>query len=115
MNTDKTEYQQKAEELTKQLGSKVHAIVFAIPGSDDKIVGYVKEPDFITKLRWTDAYFAGSGYTMGNNLYDALLVKDQTDVRLYDTGNPDNQKYVMGGIKYLTDLVQIALPEIKKN
>ncbi|RYD54883.1 MAG: hypothetical protein EOP56_18110 [Sphingobacteriales bacterium] len=102
----------KAEELTAKHGTTVHPLVFIEPLSKEQVVGYVKEPTRQVKMYAMDKMHA-SPSTAGVTIFESGLIKEESDPRLY-TESPDNDKYYLGAIREVVNLVTVAINQLKK-
>ena len=102
------EIQAKADELSKKLGVNVLPIVFVDEDTNEQIVGYIKEPTRIVKLRAMDKAMT-SPMTASAELLESVLIRDQSDTRI-DTVD----KYYMGATVEAFKTVEISVNSFKK-
>lgn len=109
----KTEIELKAEELAKKYGvPRVHIFT----GEDEKgelIVGYMKEPTYIQKLVSLDKMATTGPFMAGNELREAITLKEDSDPRTYDT-NPDCDKYRLGMTSACIAILEVYQNSYKK-
>lgn len=103
----------KATELTIKMNCLVKPILFFDEKTNTTLVGYIKEPNRMTKLRMLDKAVLGS-YTASAEVYDAILIKEESDPRLYSE-SPEDDKCYFGGVQATFALVEILQNQLKKN
>lgn len=106
------EIKQKAEELTKQHGVKVHPILFQVR-DEPQVVGFIKEPPRFVKLRVMDKAVTGA-MTAASEILDAYLIKEESDSRIYDE-KPENDAYYIGAVQEAYSMIELAVNRLKKN
>jgi len=102
----------KAKELSAKHGAVVHPIVFKVEGSDDEVIGFMKEPPRFVKLRVMDKGLT-SPITAASEVVDAYLIKEESDSRIYNE-SPENDKYYLGATLEAYNLVTLAVNQFKK-
>lgn len=108
------EIQAKAEEISKRLGCKVHPLVFQVDEQgSDKVVAFVREPSRIVKQRALDATFQKGPITAGGELFEAVLIKEDSDPRVY-VESPENDKFYLGASAACMELVKTSVDQFKK-
>ncbi|QTE37473.1 hypothetical protein J3L18_30985 [Mucilaginibacter gossypii] len=112
--TDYEAINKKADDLSAQLNVKVHAFV-AIDGTEDnKLVAFIREPNRLIKSRAMDKTYNGMGFTAGSEMFEACVVREETDPRFLSEA-PENDKFYMGASKFCGDLLILATNNTKKN
>ena len=106
------EIELKASELSIKHGAKVHPIVFQIKGSEDQIIGYLKEPPRFVKLRIMDKAME-SPVSADSEIIDAYLIKEESDSRIYSE-SPENDEYYMGAALEAYSFIRFAANTFKK-
>lgn len=109
---EQSEYEIKAEELSKTHGCKVRPIIFKDDETSEDVVGYVKEPSRLVKIRVMDKLVT-SPITAAAELLDIILLKDDSDPRIYSE-KPENDKYYLGASLAAVSLVQLSNDLFKK-
>jgi hypothetical protein len=112
-----TTYQEiniKAEELTAQLGVKVHAFTAIDNTEDNKVVAFIKEPSRLIKSRAMDKTYNGMGFTAGSEMLEACIIREESDPRFLNEA-PENDKFYLGASKFCADLLVMATNNTKKN
>ncbi len=107
----------KAEELTTKLGIKVHPITFIVDSqASDFVIGYIKEPSRLVKMRAMDKVSLGQSSFAYLELLESCIIKDESDPRILSE-KPENDTYNLGASKFCGNLLVIAtdLSDIKKN
>jgi hypothetical protein len=102
---------QKAGELSQREGGKVHPLIF-MGESDEKIVGYLKEPPRHVKLRVMDKGLTAPA-TAAAEVVDAFLIKEESDQRIWDE-KPENDRYYLGATMEAYNLISMAVNQLKK-
>lgn len=102
--------QQKADELSQQLNVKVHPLVFV--DGDEQIVGYITEPNRVTKLRVLDKGMI-SPISAAAELLEVILLKDESDSRIL-SDKPENDKIYMGAVMECYNTIQVSINQFKK-
>lgn len=83
----------KASELEKEHKCKVHPIIFQASKDSEKIVGYIKEPARIVKMR---ALNKGEIDKMGAgaDILECTLIKEASDARIYSEASENDAIYI---------------------
>lgn len=106
------EIQTKADELGVKHGVKVHPIVFKLDGSEEQVIGYLKEPPRFVKLRVMDKGLT-QPVSAASEVVDAYLIKEESDARIYSEAS-ENDVYYIGATMEAYNLVQLAVNQFKK-
>jgi hypothetical protein len=101
----------KADELTQREGCKVHPLVF-MDEAEKNVVGFIKEPPRHVKLRVMDKGLT-SPATAAAEVVDAFLLKDASDIRIWDE-KPENDKYYLGATMEAYNMINMAVNQFKK-
>lgn len=104
--------EETAKTISTRLGVRVKPFRFA-DGEGGFIVGYLKEPDFATKLTLWSRINNGAGETTASALLETNLIHPESDERISNT-NPDGFKYWAGACLAVLNTIELAIPEIKK-
>lgn len=108
----KEEIQSKADELSIRENCKVHPLVFQdlndVSNVDAKVIGYVKEPNRMTKLRYMDKALIGSS-SAGAEVVDSHLLLDVSDPRILK-----EDTYYLGAVNALNSIITLAVDQFKK-
>lgn len=112
LDAEKKAATEKAETLSNQMGVKVHPIIFVDDASDDILIGFISEPNRITKTRVLDKGLT-SPATAAAELLEAILLKEHSDRRIYEE-RPENDKFYHGAAMAAYDLVSIAVNQSEK-
>jgi hypothetical protein len=110
------EYNTKADELAKKYGvSKVHVYVAIEPDTKERIVGYLKEPNFTQKLFAMDKIATVGMFSAGNDLREALTLKGEgeSDPRTYNTTS-DCDPYRLGMTGFCIPIIEVIQNSFKK-
>lgn len=106
---------ERAAELSKELNTIVHPLVFKGEDGED-IIGYFREPNRMQKIAIMDKSIMGS-FSASAELYEILLLKEHSDHRLY-SDRPEHDKYYMGGAMEVNNSIKFSLNQAaaaKKN
>ena len=77
-------YEAKCLELAKKYNVlKVYPYVGIDPNTDERVVGYLKEPGYVQKLYAMDKIASIGPFMAGEELRDALTLKEESDERTY--------------------------------
>lgn len=108
------EYDQKAEALAKANNvSKVHPIVQIDPETLSRHVCYLKEPNYLTKIRVMDKATTIGVYTAADELREACLIREASDSITYGEA-PECDRYKMGVTDYALTMVTRLQNQFKK-
>jgi hypothetical protein len=104
--------QKKAEELSIKYNCNVTPIVFRDEEKNEDIVGFIKEPSRVLKLRVMDKAMTGA-VTAASELFDAIILKEESDKR-FTSEESANDKYYLGGAMVAFKTVEFAVDTFKK-
>lgn len=104
--------EKKAEELSAQLGVKVHPIVFLEEAGGEEIVGYLKEPSRLMKVRILDKSSIGPN-SAAVEMLEEILIKEHSDRRIWED-NPKYDKLYLGAANEASMLIQVSKNQFKK-
>ena len=105
-------HEAKRVRLSKELGKEVHLCVFETEEKEE-IVGFMKEPDRLVKMRALDMSLQ-SWTSAANILLETSLIKEHSDPRILDE-NPDNDKIYFGFLMKANELVKFYSEKQKKS
>jgi Fe2+ transport system protein B len=108
----KEQAETKAQELSEQLGVKVHPLVFKENEDSQEVIGYIKEPSRAVKMAVLDKSIMG-GYSAAAEMLDIILIKEHSDPRIYSERNEDDKIY-LGAVMAAYDLVKFSSNLAKK-
>lgn len=107
-------YSAKAEELAiREKVSKVHPVVQIAPETLKRTVCYLREPNYLTKIRVMDKATTAGVYTAADELREACTMKDVSDPVTYGEG-PESDSYKLGVTDYCLTLVTRLQNQFKK-
>lgn len=113
-NEELETYQIKADELAKrEKVSKVHPVVLINPETFERIVAYISEPNYLTKIRVMDKMTTAGAWTASDELRQACTIIDVSDPLTYGEG-PECDEFKMGLVKYCSEMVRIMQNQFKK-
>jgi len=100
--------QKKADELSTKHNCKVLPIVFVDEDTQEEIVGFIKEPQRMVKLRVMDKAMTAP-VTASAELFDAIFISEDSDPRFLT-----EDKYYLGGTMEAFKTVEMAVNTFKK-
>lgn len=102
------EVKAKAEQLSAKLGIKVHPFTAIIDSqASDFVIGYVKEPGRLVKMRAMDKVNMGQASFAYQELLEACLIKEESDERI-TSERSENDKYNLGCAEFCGKMLIIA-------
>jgi len=108
------QYKQVAEGLEKQLSvSEVHVVVQIDPVSLERKVCYLREPNYLTKIRVMDKATSLGVYTAAEELREISVIKEASDAITYGE-SPECDAYKLGIVDYCLGMVNRLQNQFKK-
>ncbi len=104
------EAEEKALQLTETLKVKVHPMVFKDPDNDEIIVGFIKEPSRMQKIAVMDKMTMGGTYSAGSELLDIILIREESDSRIYSEKSEDDKIY-LGAVSAAADTIRLLIDQ----
>lgn len=104
--------EQKAVELSQQVGTKVHPLVFMAQGESEPVVGFVKEPSRAVKLAVMDKTLVGM-YSASAEMLDVIILKEYSDPRI-TSEKPEHDQYYLGATMAAYELIKLAVNQVDK-
>lgn len=104
--------EQKAAQLSEQLGVKVYPLVFKETEDSPEIVGFIKEPTRAVKYAVLDKSVMG-GFSAAAEMLDIIILKEYSDPRIYSERSEDD-KINIGAAMAAYDLVKFSQNLAKK-
>lgn len=101
----------KAEELSIKHNCKVNPFIFKTEDGD--IIGYLKEPERLLKLRVIDMLNMGQHTASGDAILQACLIKEESDPRILSESPNDDMVYI-GAVMHAQELVKYYTNQFKK-
>jgi len=98
----------KAQELSLKLNCTVLPIVFHDEDTNEDIVGYIKEPSRVVKLRVMDKAMT-SPVTAAAELFESIFLTEESDKRIMS-----DDKYYLGATMEAFKTVEMAVNTFKK-
>jgi len=78
-------YEEHAATLARKYNvSKVHVYVGLIEDTNERVVGYMKEPTYLQKMFALDKMSSVGPFASGEELRDAITLKEESDPRTQD-------------------------------
>ena len=106
----KIDAENTAQELSIKYKKEITPFVFII--NEEPIVGYMQEPDRLSKMRAIDMYEA-SRTQAGDIILRTGLLQDESDKRILNEAT-ENDSIYLGAIDFATKFVKIASEQLKK-
>jgi hypothetical protein len=103
----------KAAEISARLGVKVHPLIFRDEETSTDVIGFMREPNRVTKLRVLDKSITVGVFSASAELYDAVIIKEESDSRLFSELSSDD-KLVLGATMAAYDLIKTSVNQFKK-
>jgi hypothetical protein len=100
--------QKRADDLCIKLNCKVLPIVFHDVDTGEDIVGFIKEPSRMVKLRVMDKAMTAP-VTASAELFDSIFIEDESDKRFLT-----EDKYYLGATMEAFKTVEMAVNTFKK-
>jgi hypothetical protein len=108
----KEEIQTKADSLSKVHNVKVHPLVFEEEESGEQIIGFIKEPARLVKMRVLDKALT-SPISAASELLDIAIIKEESDARILSE-NPEHDKYYLGAVMAAMGIIKYSQDTFKK-
>lgn len=99
--------QQKAAELSEQLKTTVHPLVFVAAENEEPVIGYVKEPTRAVKIAVMDKSLVGM-YSASSEMLEVILLKEHSDPRISSERTEDD-KYYLGAVMAVYEMIKVSV------
>lgn len=86
---------------------KVHIYVGLENETNQRVVAYLKEPTFLQKMYAMDKLTTIGAFASGNELRDAVILKEESNPLTYGEGN-ECDKYKMAIISNCIEMIEVA-------
>ena len=107
-------YNVEAEALAKKYNvSKVHVFVGVDPITDERVVGFLKEPSYLQKICTLDKIASVGIFAAGDELREVLTLKEESDPRTWQE-TPDCDAYRLGMTGTCVPIVEVIQNAFKK-
>lgn len=108
------QYDEKASQLAKELSvSKVHVVVQINPETNERAVCYLKEPNYLTKVRVMDKAAGLGVYTAAEELREMCIIKEHSDP-ITCSDHYESDRYKMGILDYCLGMINRLQNQFKK-
>jgi len=104
--------EQKVKELSSKHSCTVVPIVFKDEDTEEEVIGFIKAPSRMVKLRIMDKAQTGV-ITASAELFDAILLTEESDAR-FSSGKSVDDKFYLGGAMAAYDTIKISVNQFKK-
>ncbi len=102
---------EKAEKLKQEYGCEIHPIAFML-NETDQVVGFMKEPPRIVKLRVLDKSLT-SPMTAAGECLESVLLEKESDPRILSE-KPEHDKIFLGACVEATRIIEFCANTFKK-
>lgn len=102
----------KAKELSLKHNCKVIPFAFKGDNESDLVIGYIKELPRHVKLALADKLTI-SPVSSCAEVLEHYLIREESDTRI-TSEDSDNDKYYMGVINIISNMIQISINQLKK-
>lgn len=110
----KEQIEAKAKQLSEQLGVKVTPMEFYTDeAKTDQIVGFLKDPPRLAKIRALDSATITGAYSSGEQLLEVCLIPEASDPRI-SSQLPEYDAVYIGACYAASELVQLLRDQFKK-
>lgn len=107
-------YEAIASGLATKYGvSKVHVYIAIEPTTKERIVGYLKEPNYIQKIYAMDKIASVGIFAAGEELRSALTIQEESDPRTYSTAS-EFDGYRLGMTGACVPIIDVVKNSFKK-
>jgi hypothetical protein len=107
-------YEAKAVEISKKLGvSKVYPYVGIDPDTKERIVGFIKEPNYLQKIFAMDKIATVGMFMAGEELRSVLTIEDESDPRTYSTAS-DCDRFRLAMASICVTIIEVVQNSFKK-
>ena len=111
---EEASYDERAAQLAKEFNvSKVHVVVQVNPETGARAVCYLKEPNYLTKVRVMDKALELGPYMASEELRELSVIKEHSDPITY-SDHPDSDGYKMGILDYCLGMIKRLQNQFKK-
>lgn len=111
---EETYYDARAKALAEQLVvTKVHAVVQIEPGTRERRVCFLREPNYPTKIRVMDKANMFGPYTAAEELREMSVIKESSDAITYSE-SPESDRYKLGVVDYCLGMITRLQNAFKK-
>lgn len=109
-------YNRIAGEIAKREGAiKVHPVVLMDPVTFERIVAYIKEPNYMTKVAVMNKMSLQGPFIASMDLVEACLLKTDSDPRTYsETETEEVHRAKLGVLNFCSELVKVLKDQYAK-
>ena len=102
---------EKADKLKQEYGCEIYPISFML-SEGDQVVGFMKEPPRIVKLRVLDKSLT-SPMTAAAECLESVLIEKESDPRILSE-KPEHDKIYLGACVEATKIIEFSANQFKK-
>jgi len=110
---ERSEYEAKRVELEQELKAKVHCCVQVNPKNDERIVTYLKEPAFQTKLYLMDKSATIGPFMAADELRQIAVIQEHSHLYSY-SDLTDAEPFKLGVVSFCINMISMATDQFKK-
>ena len=112
---EKKQFDEIAEDLANKYGvSKVHVYVGIQPNTNERIVCYLREPNYLQKIAVMNKIATAGAYIAAEEMRENLTLKDESNYLTYGEGN-ECDAYKLGVVGFCLQLGEVIQNALKKN
>jgi hypothetical protein len=108
------EFETVAEGLAKKYNvSKVHLYIGIAPDTNERVVAYFKEPNFVQKIFTMDKVAMGGMFSAADALREIITLKEESDPRTF-SDNSVYDEFKMGAVGTCVEIIEVVKNSYKK-
>jgi len=109
-----SEIEAKVKDLEAKHKTKVFSCVMLRPVTNERVIAYIKEPDFRNKLILMDKASTLGAFQASDELRMLYLIREESHPLTYaDSSEADTFK--LGVVNFCTEMITMATDQLKKN
>lgn len=113
---ERQSYENKAQELSSKLNSKVHVCVMFRANDPEfgRIVAYIKEPEYVNKLMYMDKVVNMGQRMVADEIREKYLIREESSPETY-SDHQENDRYKIGVVEKCLSIIMMSQDVLKKN